>query len=51
MHIEVGRVHWVGADARRHEVDLNGDTLRDYLRMCDQALQSRSATDCPVVET
>jgi len=26
------------------------DTFRDYLRLCDQALQSRTFTDCPVVK-
>jgi len=37
-------------EARRQELDAFCDTLRDYLRMCDQALQSRTSTDCPVVE-
>ena len=37
-------------EARRNELDAFCDTLREYLRMCDQALQSRSSTDCPVVE-
>jgi DNA-binding transcriptional MerR regulator len=37
-------------EARRQELDAFCDTLRDYLRMCDQALQSRTAKDCPVVE-
>src|SRR5215467_7072514 len=35
---------------RRKELDTFCDVLRDYLRMCDSALQSRSSTDCPVVE-
>ena len=37
-------------EARRQELDAFCDTLRDYLRMCDQALQNRTSTDCPVVE-
>jgi len=37
-------------EARRQELDAFCDTLRDYLRMCDQALQSRTSVDCPVVE-
>src|SRR6266849_4348114 len=37
-------------EARRHELDAFCNTLQDYLRMCDQALQSRASTDCPVVE-
>ena len=37
-------------EARRSELDAFCDTLRRYLQMCDQALQSRSTTDCPVVE-
>jgi DNA-binding transcriptional MerR regulator len=37
-------------EARRQELDVFCDTLRDYLRMCDQALQSRTPADCPVVE-
>src|SRR5262245_32532157 len=38
-------------EVRRHELDAFCDTLREYLRMCDQALQSRTSTDCPVVES
>src|SRR5262249_21669397 len=30
-------------EARRQELDAFCDTLRDYLRMCDQALQSRTS--------
>jgi DNA-binding transcriptional MerR regulator len=37
-------------EARRQELDAFCDTLRDYLKMCDQALQSRTSTDCPVVD-
>jgi DNA-binding transcriptional MerR regulator len=37
-------------EARRNELDAFCDTLHEYLRMCDQALQSRRSTDCPVVE-
>jgi len=37
-------------EARRQELDAFCDALRDYLRMCDQALQSRTSTECPVVE-
>src|SRR5438093_4768720 len=37
-------------EARRQELDAFCDTLQDYLRMCDQALQSRTSVDCPVVE-
>ncbi len=37
-------------EARREELDAFCDTLRNYLLMCDQALQSRTSTDCPVVE-
>jgi DNA-binding transcriptional MerR regulator len=37
-------------EARRKELDTFCDTLRDYLRMCDQALKNRSTTECPVVE-
>lgn len=37
-------------EARRNELETFCETLRDYLRMCDHALQSRSSVNCPVVE-
>lgn len=37
-------------EAKRNELEAFCETLRDYLRMCDQALQSRSSVNCPVVE-
>jgi hypothetical protein len=36
-------------EARRQELDAFCDTLRE-LRMCDQTRQSRTPTDCTVVE-
>ena len=37
-------------EAKRNELEAFCETLRDYLRMCDQALHSRSSVNCPVVE-
>src|SRR5689334_21232977 len=37
-------------EARRSELDAFCDALRDYLWRCDQALERRSTTGCPVVE-
>lgn len=37
-------------DARRRELDAFCETLQEYLRMCDRALEARSGVECPVVE-
>jgi DNA-binding transcriptional MerR regulator len=37
-------------EARRRELDTFCKTLREYLELCDRALEARTAVDCPVVE-
>jgi len=37
-------------ETRRRELDVFCETLHEYLEMCDRALDSRSAIECPVVE-
>jgi len=37
-------------EMRRRELDAFSETLREYLEMCDRALQARSGAECPVVE-
>ncbi len=37
-------------ETRRCELDAFCRTLRDYLQMCDQALEGHSPVECPVVE-
>jgi len=37
-------------EARQRELDAFCGTLRDYLRMCDRALERRTEVECPVVE-
>lgn len=37
-------------EARRREFDAFCKTLQRYLEMCDQALETRTPVDCPVVE-
>jgi DNA-binding transcriptional MerR regulator len=37
-------------EARRRELDAFCGTLRDYLSMCDRALERRTEVECPVVE-
>lgn len=37
-------------ETRRQELDEFCRTLRNYLQMCDRALEARSPVECPVVE-
>jgi DNA-binding transcriptional MerR regulator len=37
-------------EARRRELETFSDTLRDYLQMCDRALEGPLPVECPVVE-
>jgi DNA-binding transcriptional MerR regulator len=37
-------------DAKRRELDAFCQTLREYLEMCEQALDRRTEVECPVVE-
>ena len=37
-------------EVRRRELDSFCKTLTQYLEMCDRALETRTAVDCPVVE-
>lgn len=37
-------------ETRRRELDAFAKTLRQYLEMCDRALEARTPVDCPVVE-
>jgi len=37
-------------EARQRELDAFCGTLRDYLHMCDRALERRTEVECPVVE-
>jgi len=37
-------------EARRLELEAFSDTLRDYLQLCNRALEAPSPVECPVVE-
>lgn len=37
-------------ETRRDELEAFCHTLREYLRMCDRALETRSPVECPFVE-